>query len=147
MAAAAMMKKQQQYRDDHDQHSLSNIPSSPLLLNRTHYDHAVSVLNRFTIVLDIACLNEGMEALAKLLHLNDVDKIKTEIARNDRTRRRRHQQSKKKNHQRNIKNMSNHREWIGYGDVYEYLLGKNQWDIQLYEYSKTISLVHCSSAD
>ena len=34
-------------------------------------------------------------------------------------------------------------ERIGYEDVYQYLLEKHEWDIKLYEYSKTISLVDC----
>ena len=35
------------------------------------------------------------------------------------------------------------RERIVYEDVYDYLVEKNKWDIMLYDYSKTISLVRC----
>lgn len=91
-------------------------------INRTSYEHAVSVLNRFTFVLDIACLTEGLEVLARLLNLDDSNK-------------------KKSNKNKKPKKLSPE---IGYGDVYNYLLEKNKWDIQLYEYSKNISLVRCN---
>ena len=72
----------------------------------------------------MACLNEGLEVLARLLNLDDSD-------------------VKKSNKTKEFKKLST-RERIGYGDVYDYLLEKNHWDIQLYEYSKNISLVRCN---
>jgi len=94
----------------------------PTELYRTHFEHARSVLGNFTVVLDIACLDEGFEALGNLLHMDlpPADSRKHPPRPSDRER-------------------------IGHDDVYEYLLAKNRWDIALYEYSKTISLVECDS--
>jgi hypothetical protein len=112
--------------------SSSSSELRPLFLNQTSYEHAVDVLNRFTIVLDIECLNEGMIELAKLLNLN-ATKFFADY-------------NKRKPHRKDdncISNNNTSRERIGYDDVYNYLLEKNKWDILLYEYSKNISLVRC----
>jgi len=95
----------------------------PTGINETHFEHGKALLDRFTVVLDIACLEEGMDVLARMLGL--------ELPAKD----------KRKNSHPKVGNTS--QETIGYDDVYEYLLAKNQWDIALYEYSKTISLVQC----
>jgi len=93
----------------------------PTGIDEEIFEQSKSLLDQFTIVLDIACLNEGMDALADLLHIQLPPQGK-----------------KRKNHTHAAP-----RERIGYDDVYEYLLAKNQWGIALYEYSKTISLVRC----
>jgi hypothetical protein len=129
-----------------------------LFLNQSSYEHAIKVLNRFTIVLDIECLNEGMMQLAKLLHLNTT-KI-NDIVTADYKKRHQHD-ALDTTHPENENNNNNNnsttttaaaatatknnilRERIGYEDVYNYLLEKNKWDILLYEYSKNISLVRC----
>merc|ERR1712224_1141697 len=95
----------------------------PTGINETHFEHGKALLDRFTVVLDIACLEEGMDALARMLGL--------ELPAKD----------KRMNSHPKVGNTS--QETIGYDDVYEYLLAKNRWDIALYEYSKTISLVQC----
>lgn len=100
-------------------------------IEESNYHDAVSMLNRFTIVLDIACLSDGFEAMIDLLGLNSTV-VNAELASMNKSR------SKRGDH----KKLST-RERIGYDDVYEYLLEQNQWDIKLYEYSKTISLVNC----
>lgn len=100
-------------------------------IEESNYHDAVSMLNRFTIVLDIACLSDGFEAMIDLLGLNSTV-VNAELAIMNKRR------SKRGGH-----NKLSTRERIGYDDVYEYLLEQNQWDIKLYEYSKTISLVNC----
>jgi len=110
-------------------------------LDSKKYEHAVDVLNRFTVVLDIACLDQGLVALGNLLNLNTTfvdDKIEKL------GERRKHPKPKSKE-EKNIIKMLPPREQIGYDDVYEYLLEKNKLDIKLYEYSKTISLVDCNN--
>jgi len=92
----------------------------PTELTETHFEHGKAFLRNATVVLDIACLNEGLEALARLLQM--------ELG------------SQKHDHS---KTYPPPKERIGYEDVYEYLVAKNEWDIALYEYSKTISLVRC----
>ena len=98
------------------------------------YNTAVALLQRFTYVLDIQCLNEGMVELAQQLQLNTTQ-VRASIG------------GKKSNKQKE-KKISRHSqsnlERIGYEDVYDYLLQKNYWDIKLYEYSKSMSIVNCS---
>ena len=66
-------------------------------------EDAKAMLNRFTIVLDIACLDDGMNALAELLGLEIPDEHPFYHPR------------------------PSNRERIGHDDVYEYLLEKNNF--------------------
>lgn len=95
----------------------------PTGITEIDFEEAKAMLDRFTIVLDISCLDAGIDALAQLLGLEvpPVTKIYHPKPSN--------------------------RERIGHDDVYEYLLEKNKWDIALYEYSKTISLIQCDSLE
>jgi len=93
------------------------------------------MLNRFTVVLDIACLNDGLDALGRLLGL-DMQVVTEKYHNADKKRASKPNRVFKKLTPRGL---------IGYDDVYEYLLEKNRLDIQLYEYSETISLVDCNS--
>ena len=120
------------YADD-DLPSLESLLRDGFDLDRENYERAVSVLNRFTVVLDIACLSDGMRALASLLDLNATH-VDERIQRIDARRERKKKKSGMK---------GSARERIGHGDVYQYLVEKNKWDTSLYEYSKTISLVDC----
>lgn len=124
--------KQQEYMYTED-----NIPMSPVPidsnLGERNYERAVSILNRFTIVLDIECLSEGIRELAKLVG-QDLAYVEERIAFVN--------QQRKDRGKHKTKHLSL-RERIGYDDVYDYLLEKNQWDLRLYEYSKTVSLVRC----
>ena len=92
----------------------------PTGLDETHFEHGKAIIDQFTLVLDIACLDEGMDAMGRLLHM-DLPRRTVEANHHSVTSRER----------------------IGYDDVYNYLVAKNEWDIALYEYSKTISLVRC----
>jgi len=94
----------------------------PTGINETHFEHGKALLDKFTFVLDVACLDEGMDALADLLGIAILPE-------------------RRKNGKKHT--YATPRERIGYEDVYEYLVAKNEWDIALYEYSKTISLVKC----
>ena len=90
--------------------------------DRRHLETAKKLVERFTIVLDIACLNDGMAALADMLNITLNEKKKK------RTRTHAHP-----------------RERIGYDEVYEYLLRKFHLDIEMYEWSKAKALVNCSA--
>ena len=89
-----------------------------------HLQAAKELLKRFTVVLDIVCLNQGIEALAQLLGISKLGPIKP-VKAHDRSPRER----------------------IGHDDIYEYLLERNQMDIRLYEWTKSISLVDCSKLE
>jgi hypothetical protein len=97
----------------------------PTGIDQSHFEHGKAILRKFTFVLDIACLDEGMDVLGRLLHM-DLSPPK----------------ERKRTTEANHHSVTS-RERIGYEDVYEYLVAKNEWDIALYEYSKTISLIRC----
>jgi len=117
-----------------------NLPSLSALrgdfdIDESHYEKAVAIMNRFTVVLDIACLDDGFDALSKLLGLDiSVVTEKRELVNEKRKRKGKTAHEKLSSAER-----------IGYDDVYKYLVEKNEFDIKLYEYSKTISLVDCNS--
>jgi hypothetical protein len=78
-----------------------------------------ALLERFSIILDMDCLEEGLEAVADLLAL--------QIALPQK------------------KNQAGARERIPEAEVYDFLVAKNSMDIELYELAKTRSLVKCNS--
>jgi len=95
--------------------------------DRKHLEAAKSLLRRLTFVLDIECLDDGMLALAEILNIAiDERKLERKAAK-----RKKHKPS----HER-----------IPYHNVYKRLATKNQLDIELYEWSRGISLVNCSAA-
>jgi hypothetical protein len=87
---------------------------------------AKSIVKRFTIILDVACLDAGIAALGKILALNMSIPVKNSMAPG--TKRSSHEDPKDK---------------IPYPEVYEYLVQKNRLDIEFYEWSKQRSLVNC----
>lgn len=89
-----------------------------------HLENAKALIERFSIVLDIKCLNEGLEALSSLVNIT--------LAKQKRRRKPAHRRAPS-------------RERVGYDDVYEFLLEKNRLDIELYEWSKSLTLVDCSN--
>jgi len=100
----------------------------PTGLDESHFEHGKSLMDRFTFVLDLACFDAGMDAMGNLLEMGLPPQNTPSRAA--------------------IKAKSGTKalppkERIGYDDVYEYLVDKNKWDIKLYEYSKTISLINC----
>jgi len=87
---------------------------------------AKTLLQRFTFVLDQACLNEGIQRMAQLLNKQVPESIRWD--------------DKVKSTKATAK------ERIPYSDVYDKLLEKNKRSIKLYEWSKSISLVQCHDA-
>ena len=123
----------------------------PSYLTESDYDFAVQQLNRYTIVLDIQCLNDGIIELSKLLGLNTTH-IMSILTKKQQTHGTTYSttdsdtNSNTNSTTTNTRNKGKHlttRQRIGYDDVYQYLVEKNYWDIKLYEYSKNISLVRC----
>jgi hypothetical protein len=96
--------------------------------DRKYLDVAKDVILRISIVLDMACLDRGMEALEDLFHY-------TLSPRGEKNR---------------AKAVAKHdgrpppRERIGNDKVYNYLLERNTLELELYEWSKSIALVQCS---
>jgi len=93
--------------------------------DRRHLATAKSLLHRFTFVLNIECLDEGLIGLSDILgiplqkdKLNKTKKIHPPPA--DR---------------------------IPYREVYEYLAKKNKLDTELYEWARTRALVNCSQIE
>jgi hypothetical protein len=102
----------------------------PTGLDESHLEHGKSLMDRFTFVLDVACFDVGMDAMGNLLQMGLPPLYKPSKST-----------IKSKS---GTKSLST-KERIGYDDVYEYLEAKNEWDIKLYEYSKTISIVNCDA--
>jgi hypothetical protein len=91
--------------------------------SRTHLEAAKRLLQRFTFVIDIACLDAGMEAMAWELGF-DLPEIRP------------------KTHLTNLP----YPERVGFDDIYDFLLSENKLDIELYEWSKKkLGLVDCEN--
>jgi len=103
--------------------------------DRKHLERAKALVRRFTFVLDIDCLDAGMEAVADILGIER----NLELT------------SREKRHLRQVNNHTKYYEHppsqdrIPYRHVYDYLVRKNALDIELYKWSKSISLVNCSA--
>lgn len=89
--------------------------------NIKHYETAIDLLQRFTIILDQDCLNKGIAAVADLLGME----IPANVLRD-------------------AKSHDTPRERIGNDDVYEYLAHKNEMDIKVYKWVQENSLIDCS---
>jgi hypothetical protein len=85
---------------------------------------AKALVNRFSVVLDMECLDQGIQALADLLGIEPHRNPKLKLLKRD--------------HPPN-------EERIPYPNVYKYLLERNKLDIELYQWSKRQSLVDCSA--
>jgi hypothetical protein len=88
--------------------------------DRQHLEAAKALVRRFSVVIDIECLSESLQLLA----VNEWNITLGKIGKG-RTR-------------------SSPRERIGNEDIYEYLEEKNKLDIELYEWSKSLSYLDCS---
>jgi hypothetical protein len=88
--------------------------------DRKHLEAAKALVQRFSVVIDIECLNESLKLLAR----NEWNMTLGKIGMG---RRR-----------------ASPRERIGNVDVYNQLREKNRLDIELYEWSKTLSYFDCS---
>jgi len=88
-----------------------------------HLNAAKDLVRRFTFILDLDCLGESIAALADVLNItHGEDRSKTIPHRPPRER-------------------------IPFPEVYEYLVQRNYYDIELYEWSKNLSLVKCDELD
>jgi hypothetical protein len=108
-------------------YALSTLATGCCQHNQTdpkHLEAAKQLLSRFTFVLDIQCLDEGMEAMATILGIKQLGGFRKRLPKNAHI---------------SISNSDR----IGHKEVYDYLLDSNKLDIQLYEWSKNISLVRC----
>jgi hypothetical protein len=93
---------------------------------RERLDEAVSLLRRFTFILDTNCLDEGMVALATLLHLDEVANASMK-----------HVQRLHHVHPANVEAR------YPYRDVYDHLVRKNRLDLELYRWTQEQALVQC----
>ena len=111
-------------------------------------EYAKALMLRFSVVMDIECLDQSFDALADLLgltidRLRDLAGISTEeydqlTAEQAYRRKMQHQGYRKNNHLPVDKR-------IPYQDVYDFLLARNKLDIELYEWAKSISIVNCAA--
>ena len=88
--------------------------------DRTHLYAAQQLASRFTFILDQACLEDNLRAFGRILGI-DFELKPNPI----------------NHHRKSVQ------ERIPYRDVYEFLVKKNQLDIEFYEWTKTKSLVQC----
>jgi len=93
--------------------------------SRSYLEEAKKLLKRFTFVIDIACLEDGMNAIADELDISPLSHPTTDS--------------------KHLTNLP-YRERVGFDDVYEYLLEKNKLDIELYEWARdNLAIVDCKS--
>ena len=91
--------------------------------DRRHLEGAKDLLRRFTFILDQACLDDSMGALADRLN------ISVDLSKDERKKPKKHESARTR--------MAN-------DTLYDYVKKKFRRDIELYEWSKTQSLVDCS---
>jgi hypothetical protein len=89
---------------------------------------AKGVMSRMTFVLDYACLEEGVQAVADTLNVQ-IDPAEL----------------KKWSPRREADHHPTPAERIPFKEVYDFLLARNRLDVELYQWSKGISLVNCAS--
>ena len=97
--------------------------------SRVHLEAAKALIRRFSLVLDIACLDQGMMVLADLLNISL-------------------HQKKSKSKEKLTEILSTRktpRERVGHDDVYDFMVDRNRLNIELYEWSKSLALVNCSA--
>jgi len=94
-----------------------------------HLETAKSFLRRMTFVLDIACLDAGMNAIADILGFSLNTRRLDELSEWRELKSHVHLPSSER---------------IPYPEVYQYLLARNKLDIELYEWSKRLAVVNCS---
>lgn len=105
------------------------------------YDRAVTLLQRFTILLDIECLTDSIHVLANVLRLHVNGKALLGSARlRNRSGGGMSDDTTAKQPLRDLKI----RDRIPFDDIYDYLAHRNQWDIALYEWARSRSLLDCS---
>ena len=92
-----------------------------------HLENAKALITRFTFVLDVACLDAGMQSLA-----DELDMGITIVEDQRHAAQHVHPDP---------------RDRIPYPAVYDFLVERNRLDIELYQWSKTISLVDCAALD
>lgn len=95
-----------------------------------HLVHAKELVRRFTFVLDIACLNEGITAVAQALGMEPRQLPRALSLLEERALR--------------YKPHPPVSERIPYPEVYDFLVRRNRLDMELYEWGKEISFVRCS---
>lgn len=93
-----------------------------------YLEKAKKLVQRFTFVLDLACLRESLEQLAALLGLELKHGKSLYYAQ-------------KPSHKTPLE------ERIPYPKVLQYLKKKNKLDIELYEWSRSLSLVDCQALE
>ncbi|CAB9512030.1 expressed unknown protein [Seminavis robusta] len=92
----------------------------------SYLEEAKEFVSRFTFVIDIACLGDSLQKLADVLGI--------ELTQNTKSADSHHQHKTLE-------------ERIPYPKVLNYLKEKNKRDIELYEWSKTRSILECSALE
>jgi hypothetical protein len=90
-----------------------------------HLQAAKDLISRFTFVLDQACFDSNLQALARILNVTLMNRPGGNAAAVG------------------GRSHSSNRDRIPFADIYEYLLERNAKDIELYQWAKRRSLVRC----
>ena len=133
--------------------------------HRQHLESAKTLLRRFTYVLDLACLDQGMEVMAQELGLSlpsssslsfsfktsstsyvpDNQSSSTHRTKEQtKSENRLNKKQKQRDKNRNRHGQYSRETLLPYNDIYDFLLARSRLDIELYAWSKTISLVQCN---
>jgi hypothetical protein len=95
------------------------------------FEQARALLKRFTVILDIDCLNEGLSELGKILNITLDCNTALTCSKAVQT----------------VAARPSYADRIGFDDVYQFLLEKNKYDIELYEWAKQRSLIKCNAGN
>ena len=90
------------------------------LTDQQHLEHAKTLLSRFTFILDIACLVDGLQEVASYLAITELNKQNPKGPR------------------------PNFSISVPYPDVYQHMLDRNRRSIDLHQWAKERALVRCS---
>ena len=88
-------------------------------------ESAKELIRRFTLVLDQSCLTESVDAMTKMLGIGMQPELR-------------------KQQQHKPRSVISAFERIGNATLYDYLAERFRADIELYEWSKSMSIVDCS---
>jgi len=112
------------------------LTTPPTPIDRTHLEAAKALLRRFSVIIDMECLSETLQLLAQNewnITLGPMTMPATSEP-----------PPSSLSTKTTTTTAATPREIIGNDAIYEYLLQKNELDVELYQWSKSVSYLDCS---